>query len=541
MGDTSATPSTPASASGSGETVHRLEAQRRENRDAVAALGLNPYGLAQAGLVSCAEARRMFDPEADEHEKAHGKEDGFVDRRPVARIAGRVMLLRDNGKLVWLQLRDETASDGGDLQVAVSKRDCDEMGFALAKTADLGDIVVAEGPLTRTKTGEVTVWASRLAPGAKSVAAPPEKWAGLQDVETRYRKRYIDLYANPDTMRTLRLRSMIVANMRRFLRERGFLEVETPMLQTQAGGAAARPFLTHMNALDIPLSLRIAPELYLKRLLVGGMRRVFEIGRNFRNEGLSRRHNPEFTALEAYEAFGDCDSMMELTESLLRELAHFVAVESAPEEVTSGDIDPAHVKLPFGAWMVDYGSPFARVTYGELFEKAMGFPMTDTEKARAAAKERGLKHEGLADAFVINELFEEFGEALIDPARPTFVTKYPSAISPLTRPDPANPDLADRWDLFIGKMEIGPAYTELNDPDVQEAKFREQLGGADEEERAFRTLDEDFIEALKVGMPPAGGLGLGVDRIVMLLTNSDTIRDVIPFPFMRPLNSTEGE
>lgn len=520
--------------------MHRLEAQRRANRAAVADLGLNPYGFAQGGLVSCAEARGRYDEGADGAQKEHGKGEGFIDQRPVVAIAGRVMLLRDNGKLVWIQLRDETCGEGADLQVAASKRDCDEAGFALAKIADLGDILVAEGPLTRTKTGEVTVWATTLRPASKSLVAPPEKWAGLSDIETRYRKRYIDMYVNPRAMRTLRLRSLIVARMRRFMLERDFLEVETPMLQPQAGGAAARPFLTHMNALDIELSMRIAPELYLKRLLVGGMRRVFEIGRNFRNEGLSRRHNPEFTALEAYEAFGDCETMLELTESLLRELAHYVAVENvalenAAADVSSGDIDPSHVKLPFGQWLVDYGSPFARITYGELFERAMGFPMTDTARAREHAKERGLKHEGMADAFIINELFEEFAEPTIDPARPTFVTKYPSAISPLTRPDPENPLLADRWDLFIGKMEIGPAYTELNDPDIQEARFREQLAGADEEERAFRTFDEDFVEALKVGMPPAGGLGLGVDRIVMLLTDSDTIRDVIPFPFMRPL------
>ena len=541
MGDTPTTNFTPEPTPGETlEDMHRLEAQRRRNRDAVADLGLNPYGFSHRGLVSCAEARRMYDEGADEEHKAHGKEEGFVDRRPVAAVAGRVMLLRDNGKLVWLQLRDETCLGGdgagsGDFQIAVSKRDCDEAGFALAKVADLGDIVIAEGPITKTRTGEVTVWASKLRPGAKSLAAPPEKWAGLQDVETRYRKRYIDLYANPEAMRTLRLRSLIVAKMRRFMRERGFLEVETPMLQPQAGGAAARPFLTHMNALDIELSMRIAPELYLKRLLVGGMRKVFEVGRNFRNEGLSRRHNPEFTAMEAYEAFGDCETMLELTESLLRELAHFVAVETAPDDVSIEDIDAAQVKLPFREWMVDYGSPFVRITYGELFEKALGFPMTDAVRAREEAKKRGLKHEGMADVFVINELFEEAAEPTIDPARPTFVTKYPSAISPLTRPDPENPALADRWDLFIGEMEIGPAYTELNDPDIQEAKFREQLAGADEEEQAFRSFDEDFIEALKVGMPPAGGLGLGVDRIVMLLTDSDTIRDVIPFPFMRPV------
>lgn len=511
--------------------AHPLEQQRRANRDAVAALGADPYGSRADGLIPLADAARLYDPDADAAFKAHGQEAGFTDPRPVAHVAGRVMLHRDNGKLIWLNLRDAS----GDLQVAVSRRDCDEAGFALAKVCDLGDIVVARGPLVRTRTGEITVWASSLRMGAKSLAPPPEKWAGLADPELRYRKRYIDLYANPDVMRVFRLRSAIVARLRRFFDERGFLEVETPVLQPKPGGAAARPFWSHLNALDMPVVLRIATELHLKRLLVGGMPRVYEIGRIFRNEGLDRQHNPEFTSIEAYQAFGDCWAMLDLTEALLRELAHFVAVAASDPDTDPRDLDPASVRLPFGGIEIDYGSPFARVTYRDLFERALGFPISDTGRARAEAERRGLRHEGLADPFVVNELFEAVAEPTIDPTTPTFVTDYPSAISPLTRPLADDPTLAGRWDLFVGGMEIGTAYTELNDPDAQVARFTEQLAGADEEERAYRTLDEDFIEALRVGMPPAGGLGLGVDRIVMLLTNQRSIRDVILFPFMRPV------
>ncbi len=511
------------------EEVHRLEAQRRANRDAIAALGFDPFGSRTPGLISLADAARRYDQAADIAFKELGKTPGFADERPVVAVAGRVMLQRDNGKLVWINLRDDT----GDLQIAVSQRDCADPGFGLAKACDMGDILIARGPLVRTKTGEITVWASSLSIGAKSLAPPPEKWAGLADPEIRYRKRYIDLYANPEVLRVFKMRSAIVARIRRYFDERGFLEVETPVLHTRPGGAAARPFHSRLNALDMPVVMRIATELHLKRLLVGGMPRVYEIGRIFRNEGVDRRHNPEFTSIEVYEAFGDCWSMLDHTESLLRSLAHYVAVTTAGSDTSAEDVDPAGVRLPFGDITIDFGAPFARVTYSDLFERALGFPITDAARARDEARKRNLRHEGMADVFVVNELFEAVAEPTIDPAKPTFVTDYPAAISPLTRALPDNPDLAGRWDLFIAGMEIGTSYTELNDPDAQAARFREQLAGADEEEQAYRTMDEDFIEALKVGMPPAGGLGLGVDRVVMLLTNQRSIRDVILFPFMR--------
>jgi lysyl-tRNA synthetase class 2 len=501
------------------------------NRQGIADLGLNPYGQAVAGLVALSEARARYDEDANTDFNANGKTPGYADRRPVVTIAGRVMLSRDNGKLIWMTLRDDT----GDLQVAVSMKDVPEAAFKLAKLTDLADILVVTGRVMKTKTGEVTVWATSVAPGAKSLTPPPAKHDGLHDVEIRYRQRYVDMWANPETTAVFKRRSAIVSSVRKTLESRGYLEVETPMLQALAGGAAARPFVTRMNALDINLFMRIAPELYLKRLMVGGLPRVFEINRNFRNEGLDKQHNPEFTMLEAYHAFGDVQTVMDLTEAIIRDAA--TMVRSAVDPAAKGD-----VILPFGDLKVNYTRPFDRVSYPALFEKVYGYPITDTARARADLRARMPNHAAAIDAMdpwlVVNELFEEKAEKSIDHSRPTFITDYPAAISPLTRPKKDDPTLADRADLFIAGMEIAPHYTELNDPDVQEAKFREQLRGMDAdksaEENTFRTMDHDFIRALKVGMPPAGGMGLGIDRLVMLLTNQRTIRDVVFFPLMRP-------
>ncbi len=510
------------------QDLHQLELQRRAKRDAVAAMGLKPYGQRTEGLIPLADARARYDEAADLDQQNNAKAEGFVDRRPVVRIAGRVVLRRPSGKLIWLNLRDHSDES---FQVAVSKRDCDESGFAAAEQSDLGDLVIAEGPLMRTKSGEITCWASAFTPAAKCLMPPPEKHAGLTDPEIRARRRYIDMWSNPETTRTLLLRSRIVSAIRRLLDARGFVEVETPMLQTQAGGAAARPFLTHLNALDIDLSLRIAPELYLKRLLVGGMPRVYEINRNFRNEGVDKRHNPEFTAIELYEAYGDVHSVMQVTEAIVREAARVAAEARAL---------PA-LAIPFGDLVIDYAQPFDRVTYTELFERALGFPMDDVARVHAEAVKHGLPVKGkggvpLDHLLIANELFEELAEPTLNPTRPTWVMRYPASLSPLTRPCPDDPRFADRADLFIAGMEVGPHYTELNDPDIQEAKFREQLTGIDDEESTFRTFDQDFIDALKVGMPPAGGMGLGIDRLVMLMAGKETIREVIPFPFVRPLD-----
>ena len=522
-------------------SVHHLEAQRRSNRDAAKALGFTPYGERVDGLLSLAQARAKHSQTADDAHAAAGKTPpaDYVDGRVKVAVGGRIVLRRPGGKLIWMNIRDGS----GDIQLAVSAKDVPENAFKLAEVLDLGDVVTATGRVMKTKSGEITVWCDGFALAAKCLAPPPEKHAGLTDVEARYRQRYVDMWATPETMGVFQLRSKIVARIRRYMDERSYLEVETPMLQVLAGGAAARPFVTHMNALDISLFMRIAPELYLKRLLVGGMPRVYEINRNFRNEGLDKQHNPEFTMLEAYCAFGDVETVMSLTEGLIRDAATMVAIDrrDAGTSPAGDDTLPGgdELKLPFGDLLIDYGSPFLRAPYPELFERKLGFKHTQTDRVIAEAAKRGLKTQGVDPILLVNELFEEYAEKSVDPTRPTFITDYPSAISPLTRPKVSDPSLADRADLFIAGMELAPHYTELNDPDVQAAKFREQLANADAEkaaeEQTFRTYDEDFINALKVGMPPAGGMGLGIDRLVMLLTNQRTIRDVVLFPLMRPL------
>lgn len=515
------------------EIVAARRAKLKRFRDE---LGFEPYGRREDGLSSLSDARARFSEEAHvaydaaaKEAKASGGALAAADGRATVKIAGRVVQHRDMGKLVFLFLRDAT----GDLQVSVSKAAVSPQAFELAKHADYGDILVAEGPIGRTNKGEVCVWATAVSLGAKSLAAPPEKWHGLSDPELRYRRRYVDMYANPETARVFAMRSRIISRIRRFMDARGYLEVETPVLQPIAGGAAARPFTTHHNALDMPLFMRIAPELYLKRCLVGGLRKVYEINRNFRNEGIDRSHNPEFTAMEVYEAFGDYGTMMELTESLIHELAVAMVEERRAAGLRVDEDGPV---LPWGELAINYAKPFVRVKFEELFRQGAGCEMRDFKAVRAKARELGLHHEAkLDDWLVVNEVFEHCAEPLIDPCRPTFVTDYPSAISPLTRPHRDDPVLCGRWDIFIGGMEVGPAYTELNDPDIQLAKFTEQLKGADDEESTFRTLDEDFVEALRVGMPPAGGLGIGIDRLVMLLTDSASIRDVILFPLLRSM------
>lgn len=527
---TSTPPSQPVPAPEAGTLEQARREKLRRFRDE---LGIDPYGRRVDGIMPLAKARGLFDTDANdryEHSKA-GSNDGqgaaFDDARPRALVAGRCVQHRAMGKLVFLVLRDES----GDLQISVSKADVDDRSFALAEKLDYGDIVVAGGPVGATKKGEICIWADRFELHCKSLAPPPEKFHGLTDAELRYRRRYVDMYTNPATVRIFAMRSRIVSEIRTFMNARGFIEVETPMMQPLAGGAAARPFVTHHNALDIDLYLRIAPELYLKRLLVGGLSKVYEINRNFRNEGIDRQHNPEFTMLEVYEAFGDCESMLELTESLVNRLASSQGKTGGDESATPNDA----LRLPFGELSIEYAAPFARAAYGELFERGTGFGMFDRQRVRARALELHIEHAATLDHWLLVEnLFERFGEPQLDPTRPTFVTDFPSAISPLTRPHADNPDLSHRWELFIAGMEIANSYTELNDPDVQLRIFTEQLAGADEEAQAFRALDEDFIHALKVGMPPAGGLGLGIDRLVMLMTNQTSIRDVILFPLLRP-------
>jgi len=464
-------------------------------------LGVDPFGTRFPDTRAIADVRATFD----------------ADNPCVVRAAGRITNARGMGKASFMDIRDRS----GSIQVLFQLNRLGDEKFAIHKQLEPGDIVGVEGEVGNTRTGELTIFVADFAVLAKALLRPPEKWHGLRDPDIRYRRRYVDLFANENVMGCFLLRCRIVDGIRSFLAERGFVEVETPMMQPVPGGAAAKPFVTHHNTLDMDLYLRVAPELYLKRLLVGGMEKVFEINRNFRNEGLDREHNPEFTTLEAYQAYADYTDMMELTEDLLRTLA--LAVEP------SG-------KIPFGEQEIDYASPFRKVTYHEVFEQANGFAATDMERVRQAARELEIHEKGLADELVVDKVFERTAQEAT--VQPTFITDFPAAISPLTRPRADDPTLAERWELIIAGMEIGPAYSELNDPILQEQKFHEQLLGADEDEATLRTVDHDFLRALAYGMPPAGGLGLGIDRIVMLLTNNPAIREVILFPLLRPEEGT---
>jgi len=430
-----------------------------------------------------------------------------------AKSAGRIVLLRDIGKLIFITLRDWS----GTIQVGLSKKllGPDSSGWPLAKLLELGDVIGAAGQLGKTRTGEITVWADNITLLSKSLLPPPEKFHGLSDIDLRYRQRYVDLWANPEVMECFKKRSSIIRTIRESLNKRGFLEVETPMMQQQAGGAAARPFVTHHNTLDLDLFLRIAPELFLKRLLVGGMEKVFEINRNFRNEGLSRQHNPEFTMLELYQAYADYNVMMDLTEEIISLLV---------ETYCDG------MQVKFGDITVDYTRPWRRVQYKELLKEHSGCDIDDVEAVRAKARELELNEACMDEAVVINAVFESTVEDNL--INPTFVIDYPAELCPLTKRKKDDARFAERFELYIAGMELANAYTELNDPAVQEENFQIQLRG---QEETMATMDKDFITALKYGMPPAGGLGIGIDRLVMVLAGATSIRDVVLFPLLRPV------
>jgi len=429
-----------------------------------------------------------------------------------ALCAGRIVLFRDIGKLIFITLRDSS----GTIQLGLSKKLC-EPQWDLIKLFDLGDVIGAEGTLGLTQTGELTIWTTKVTMLSKCVLQPPEKFHGLADIELRYRQRYVDLWANPEVMDRFKKRIAMVSTIRNFLQAKGFFEVETPMMQSLAGGAAAKPFITHHNALDIDLFLRIAPELFLKRLLVGGMEKVFEINRNFRNEGLSPRHNPEFTMMEIYQAYADYNIMMDLTEEMI-----CLLVEKHCEGA----------KLQYGEMQIDYSRPWRRASYRDLVKEYAGCDIHDIAAIRSKAKSLGIDEAKLDDDIVINDVFEATVEKNL--INPTFVIDYPARLCPLTKRSKTNPDYAERFELYIGAMEVANAYTELNDPQVQYDNFVSQIKGANEDENTFRNLDEDFINALKYGMPPAGGLGVGIDRLAMLLTGATSIKDVILFPLLKP-------
>ena len=481
---------------------------RLKKLDKLRELGVEAYGGRFEDTEPFASIRRRAE--------AIGLEDAQSAEGERTRAAGRIMLLRMFGSLAFLTVRDRS----GDMQIGLSKKALRE-AWPVIKLLDLGDLIGVEGHLGKTKTGEITIWVDSFSLLCKSLRPPPEKYHGLTDVEWRYRHRYVDLFANPEVRDAFVTRSLIIDHIRGYLRERGFLEVETPMLQPIYGGAEARPFTTHHNTLNVDLFLRISPELYLKRLLVGGLERVFEINRNFRNEGISTKHNPEFTMLEVYQAYGDYNDMMDLTEGM---------VTSAIEEM-----DGAYVRQ-FGELEIDFSPPWPRRTYADCLAEYAGVAMNDAPAVRAKAEELGIKHAHLADAMVVQEVFE----ATVEPQliRPTFVKDYPAPLCPLTRRHADDPTIALRFEVFAaGGMELGNAYTELNDPGVQAETLRTQLEGQTE---TMAVMDDDFILALQYGMPPAGGLGIGIDRLVMLLTGCRSIRDIILFPLQRP-QSGAGE
>jgi lysyl-tRNA synthetase class 2 len=559
------------------ESISTYEQERRAKRDKLRELGLDPYGKATKGVTPLAQVRSWY-----RAEMGH-------DGGPLVRAAGRIVFKRDMGKLWFLTLRDET----GDLQIALDKRRLDERSGEVRGNIDLGDLILVEGNLGQTNKGETTVWAKHVEMAAKALLPPPAKWQGLADVELRYRQRYVDLWANPEVMRLQKLRIRIVEEVRRYMAMRGYVEVETPMMQSLAGGAAARPFVTHHNALDIPLYLRIAPELFLKRLLVGGFSKVFEVNRNFRNEGISPRHNPEFTMLEAYEAFGSWETMADLVEGMICHVA--MSVEGLPvsRESMDGEVPHAHIAerayhlFVSGApgnqqehWerarreltlkiqhkdadekvtrTINLRRPWRRVRMDELVFERTGWRF-DKQRASGEVRDKLLEELTMkklgghpvstpADAkkfsFTKNEIAKHFDtftpaeqlqeayEKLIEPTLidPTFVTHVPSVIIPLARASKDDPFFADVYELAINGQEISPGYTELNDPDVQAEHFAHQVGDAEEQQK----VDEDFLNALRYGMPPAGGMGMGIDRLVMMLTGAESIRDIILFPLMKP-------
>ncbi len=477
----------------------RFEQERLKKLEAIEALGLDPWGHRFDGHVAIAAARAKAPTEPGVTGEA-------------VRVAGRLMLRNNKGKLKFYHLQDAT----GRIQLMVSKADVSETQWKLIENLDLADIVGVDGTLRLTNTGEVTVFVQELTILGKSLAQPPEKFHGARDTEMLLRQRYLDLIYSEGVLPRMLKRTKILESIRDTLRAHKYLEVETPVLQAIAGGAAARPFVTHHNALDIPLYLRIALELYLKRLMVGGIERVFEIGRVFRNEGVDSTHNPEFTMLELYQAYGNYETMMDLTEAIVVN-----AVRAVSETST----------IPWRGVTVDFASPWPRRKYAELFEQYAGCSMRDAEAVAAIARKHGFETKGVHPDVVIQEVFETLVEPHLE--GPVFVIDYPASLCPLTKRKADDPNIAERFELYVRGMELANAYTELNDPRLQEQLFSTQLAGLPADESMAR-MDHDFIRALKVGMPAAGGMGLGIDRLVMLLTDSYSIRDVIFFPLLKP-------
>ena len=495
--------------------------------------GQDPFQITKFDVTaSTAECREMYGKaedemnaslpaDADEETKKAAKE--ALDEKFAVTVAGRIMSWRKMGKANFLDLRDRS----GRIQVYVRMNDIGEEAFqAFRKNGDIGDIMGVSGKLFRTRTGELSVHATEVTLLSKSLKPLPEKWHGLTDRDARYRQRYVDLIMNEDVRDTFIKRSQIIAEIRSFLNAQGFLEVETPMLVSNAGGAAARPFETHYNALDEDVKLRISLELYLKRLIVGGLERVYEIGRVFRNEGVDTRHNPEFTLMELYQAYTDYYGMMDLTENMFRHVAQTVCGTTCVPYGTDENGEPV---------MIDLGKPFARITMIDAVKQYTGVDfdqIPDTAAAKKIADEKGVHYEDRHEkGDILNLFFEEFVEEHL--IQPTFVMDHPVEISPLTKRKPDKPDYVERFELFITAREMCNAYSELNDPIDQRKRFEAQEELIKKGDEEANHIDEDFMNALEIGMPPTGGIGYGIDRLVMLLTNSQSIRDVLLFPTMK--------
>ena len=439
-------------------------------------------------------------------------------------LAGRIMSKRVMGKASFMHLQDQN----GRIQAYVKRDDIGVDEYKLFKTYDLGDIVGIEGFVFKTKTEEVSVHVEKLVLLSKSLQVLPEKYHGLKDVDLRYRQRYVDLIVNPEVKEAFLTRTKALKALRSYLDDRGFLEVETPILNTIAGGANARPFITHHNTLDIPMYLRIANELYLKRLIVGGFDKVYEMGRMFRNEGMDMKHNPEYTAIELYQAYADYKDMMEITENVISHMA----------EVATGSM-----KIDYQGTEIDFTPPWKRMTMEECVKEYAGVDFSEIntdEEALAIAREKGIEiAPGMRRGEVINAFFEEFGEDQL--IQPTFITHHPVEVSPLAKRNVEDPRRTDRFEAFANRWELANAFSELNDPIDQRGRFEDQVRKRELGDDEACEMDEDFLNALEVGLPPTGGLGIGIDRVIMLLTNSTTIRDVLLFPTMKPLRDGSSE
>ncbi len=477
--------------------VDEIKQVRIEKLNKLLSLGLEPYGRRFAPSHSIAEALK-----------------NFAEETPVT-LAGRILANRAHGKAIFMDLADQTSK----IQLYINMGTIGEQGVAIVGSLDIGDIIGVDGILFKTKTGQETVKVSKITVLSKSLMTLPEKWHGLKDVEVRYRQRYVDMIANANVREIFLKRTKLISFIRNYLDTRGFVEVETPMLQQQAGGARGRPFVSKHNAYDMDVYLRIAPELYLKRLLVGGFERVYEINRNFRNEGISTRHNPEFTMLEAYQSYGDFNDMMDLMEGLISESAKLLT---------------GSYKVAYQGKEIDFTPPWERRSFAKMIKDKFDINPDDDAKTmldKVKAKGGRGKIETLTRSAVmkiVEDILDE--DATVNPV---FFTDYFTFLCPLAKTKKDNPFISERFECFVAGLEVGNAYSELNDPQEQKARLLEDL--TDDTETGLRNIDEDFIHALEYGMPPAGGLGIGIDRLIMLLTDSPTIREVILFPLLKPL------